>query len=342
MRIPSRLALSILLVVLAPTPVRPMVTVPDGPRAPRADLKETFHGLEVADSYRPLEDLGSEATRAWVASQDRSTRARLDARPAFRELSDRLDRLTRVAAVTPPATAGARLFYLATPPEGNRPSLWMKEGDGAQPKRLLDGEAIAGSARIVGIWPSPDGARVAYGLREPASNWAVVRFLDIPGGRLLADELRGLHAAAYTVSWSRAGDRVYYGRFEEPAPGSEQSTQRRDERLIEHVLDTPVSRDRTLFAQPEQPSATFSPRVSDDGRLLVLAVSPQAGTQSELRVMNLSDFGAGFRVLGDARDSTTVYLTSRGTELLLHTTRGAERGRIVSVELSAPEAERVV
>ena len=52
------------------------------PRTRRDDTVETLHGQQVADPYRWLEDPDSAETRAWVAAQNRHTRAHLDALPS--------------------------------------------------------------------------------------------------------------------------------------------------------------------------------------------------------------------------------------------------------------------
>ena len=57
------------------------------PEAPRASTVEDYHGVKVADPYRPLEDPDATATRAWVEAENKITFAFLEGirqRPAIR------------------------------------------------------------------------------------------------------------------------------------------------------------------------------------------------------------------------------------------------------------------
>lgn len=48
------------------------------PPSRRDDVKETLHGVTIADPYRWLEDQNSPATRSWIQAQNAYTRSALD------------------------------------------------------------------------------------------------------------------------------------------------------------------------------------------------------------------------------------------------------------------------
>jgi len=45
----------------------------DYPAAPHSNTLDDYHGISVADPYRPLEDLDSAPTRAWVEAENKLT-----------------------------------------------------------------------------------------------------------------------------------------------------------------------------------------------------------------------------------------------------------------------------
>ena len=51
-------------------------------KAAKKAVVDRYHGVEVRDDYRWLEDTASAATLKWVKDQNRTTRAVLDALPA--------------------------------------------------------------------------------------------------------------------------------------------------------------------------------------------------------------------------------------------------------------------
>jgi prolyl oligopeptidase len=324
----ARLALALVPVVLSTA--NPL-------EAPRTDVAETRHGVSVPDPYRPLEALEAESTRAWIRAQDDRTRSVLDKRPAFGRFHARLDALTRVATVGVPSAAGGRLFYLAAPAGANRPSAWVK-GSAGSPRCLIAADTLPAPLQIVGLWPSPDGRRLAYGVGNPASSWYRVRFLDLDGGSGAGEELHGLHAAGGGPAWTADGSLVYYGRFREPAAGAEQDGIIGGEQLVAHRLGSPPASGRVLLERPGQPEWRFTPRVSDDGSLLVLTHSTSAGPSSRLLVGSLDDASTGFRDVGGEEGTANAFLMKRGRKLLVRTTSGAPRGRLVEIDLDRPDA----
>jgi prolyl oligopeptidase len=51
------------------------------PPAPEADVVDDYHGTEVADPFRPLEDPDSAETRAWIEAENKITFGFLRASP---------------------------------------------------------------------------------------------------------------------------------------------------------------------------------------------------------------------------------------------------------------------
>ena len=63
------------------------------PDTQRSDHVDTYHGVQIADPHRWLEDLDSEQTKAWVEAQNKVTFAYLERIPQRSALRQRLTKL---------------------------------------------------------------------------------------------------------------------------------------------------------------------------------------------------------------------------------------------------------
>ncbi len=89
----------------------------DYPKARRDARVDVYHGVEVADPYRWLEDLGAAETRAFMVSQENLLASYLD-RERVRALERRIEILGETgASVSVPIFAGGRYFYTVREPE---------------------------------------------------------------------------------------------------------------------------------------------------------------------------------------------------------------------------------
>src|SRR5437667_8202754 len=138
-----------------PAPPTPVVYPP----APRSDCVETLHGVQVADPYRGFEELDSEPTRAWVEAENKLTFRWLGEIAERPRLLERLTKLWNYEKWGVPRREGGRLFVGRNDGLQNQSALWVIDAAGAEPRVLLDPNALAKDGTVaVSQWaPSPDG-----------------------------------------------------------------------------------------------------------------------------------------------------------------------------------------
>ena len=81
------------------------------PEAPKSATVEEYHGVKVADPYRPLEDPDAAATRAWVEAENKITFSFLEGIPQRAAIRARLTALWDYEKVSPPQIEGGRYFF---------------------------------------------------------------------------------------------------------------------------------------------------------------------------------------------------------------------------------------
>jgi prolyl oligopeptidase len=95
----------------APTSTQPSYPKFDYPAAKRGDVVDNYHGVEIADPYRWLEDPDSDPTGAWVKAENTLTFGFLKAIPERSRINARITALWDYEKYGVPFKQGGRYFY---------------------------------------------------------------------------------------------------------------------------------------------------------------------------------------------------------------------------------------
>ena len=108
------------------------------PPTRKSDQVDNYHGTQVADPYRWLEDLNSEETNAWVAAQNQLTLSYLSEIPAREPLKERLTKLWNYEKYGIPFKQGNRYFYFKNDGLQNQSVWYRQKALDAEPEVFLD------------------------------------------------------------------------------------------------------------------------------------------------------------------------------------------------------------
>ncbi len=314
------------------------------PETRRDDTVDVLHGHEISDPYRWLEDPDSEETKAWVQTQNELSRSHLDSlasRPWFhRTLLD----IVGMPRAGTPARVGDR--YLVSRNDGTQQQdQWYVAdslGDLQDGGRLLiDPNTFSadGTSSLAWYDESRDGRLLAYQVSDGGSDWTTLRVRDIASGDDLDDELTKVKFSAAT--WLPDDRSFLYVHF--PTEGSGHGTEATAlpaGRLRKHVLGTSQGDDALVWELPEHPTVIPEPKLSHDGRWLVLHLAEGTSEKNRLWVYPVST-DDGTSVLGEPirlfeqASAMVQFVRSDGDGLYLHTDADAPLGRVVRVDLSA-------
>jgi len=301
------------------------------------DVVENYHGTPVADPYRWLEDVAAPETQAWVAAQQRLTRAFLDAIPARELIKARLTELWNYPRFSVPIKAGPRYFFATDDGLQNHDVLYRQQGLDGEPVEILNPNHLSadGTVALVNQSYSRDGALLAYGLSRHGSDWQEIRVRQIDALEDYADVLQWCKFTRLAWTHDHAG--FFYGGYATPGGGTAPAHQPVN-RLYWHTLGTPQGDDRLVYERPDRPELHFNPLITDDGKYLVLNVWHGAIPQNRIYYRAV-DSDETFITLLDEADADYTFLGNAGQIFYFLTNLDAPHGRIIAIDLDHPARE---
>jgi prolyl oligopeptidase len=307
------------------------------PTAPRGTQVDDYHGVTVADPYRPLEDLRAPATKRWVEAQNALSQPYLEAIPERERIKSRLTQLWNYERYEVPVKAGGRYFYLRNDGQQNQSVLYVAESLAGTPRVLLDPNAMSKDATVsLGEFvPSPDGKLLAYSISDGGTDWRIWHFRDVATGKDLADTLRFIKFR--DPEWTADSRAVYYARYPHAANGAGDDSKQMS--VYRHRIGTAVSDDRHIYSITDHPTRYPYPYVSDDGRYLVHYIyDGRQSTGIHYQKLDANGEGTGPVVkLIDTFDAEHQFLDVIDDVMYLRTNARAPNGRIVAIDLNARE-----
>lgn len=301
--------------------------------AHRVDQVDDYHGERVADPYRWLEDTNSEPTRAWIEAENALTEAWLSRVGEREEIRRRLAEVWDYPRAGAPFQRGQRWFQLRNSGLQNQDVLYVMDGPEAEGRVLLDPNELSadGTVAMTSFEVTDDGELLAYATSDAGSDWMTWRVREVATG---IDRPDTVEWAKYSgASWLRDGSGFVYGTVDPPAPGSEYLGAAHGHKVRLHRLGSAPAEDEILFEAPREPEWISHGQMSDDGRFVLVSTTRGTAPETRLRVLDREDPAAPPRPLGRDFCAKTSYITNAGTTFYLLTDEGAERQRVVAVDL---------
>ena len=306
---------------------------PPTKRFPQVD---NYHGVEVPDPYRWLEELDAEPTRQWVDAQNLLAKPFLETIPARERIHARLTELWNHERSGVPWRRAGHTFYFRNDGLADQDVLWVVEEEGAEPRVLLDPNRFSddGTVALAGVSTSPDARFLAYAISDGGSDWRDWQLREVASGRETGDLLT--HIKFTSISWQHDASGFYYSRYPTDPAGNADGSQ--PVRVFRHRLGAPQSEDEEIFAQPEYPGRNPYADVSEDGRWLVITIA-EGSLENAVWLRDLSQPDGGIRPFFDDWDARYDFLASDGSTLYFRTTNDAPLGRVIAVDAGRRENE---
>ncbi|MGE3312680.1 MAG: prolyl oligopeptidase family protein [Limisphaerales bacterium] len=340
-RVPAFLAAPVLAVVLSASCTHNKSPVNDPKLAYPATTKEsvvdTYHGTQIPDPYRWLEDDNAAATKAWVKAQNAVTFDYLASIPERASISNRLTQLWNFERWSTPSHRQSRYFVSRNNGLQNQSVIYSMDSLDGELRELLDPNRLSsdGTVALSGTDLSDDGKLLAYGLSRSGSDWQEWRVRSVETGKDLPDIVQWVKFSS--ASWTKDGKGFFYSRYDAPKPGAALTGANYFHKLYFHALGTPQSSDVLVFDRPDRKEWNFYGGVTDDGQYLVITASE--GTDPRNRVL--------YRDLSKARnpvvellmdfDADYSFIDNDGPVFWFRTDLNAPRSRVIAIDVTRPE-----
>ena len=243
------------------------IELPAPPATATGTVTEDFHGTEIKDPYRWLEDAKSPQTRAWIDSQIRYTEEYLSQIKIRQQIVADLTKLQRVDVYSVPAEYGGKIFFEKRLADENQSSIYERDGWKGTDTRLVDATKLSAdqntSVSIDDI--SHDGKLVVYGIRQGGADEQSVHILNVDTRQELADTLPSGRYFGISLSPDQKG--LYYARFTHEGTC-----------VYYHKFGTPTASDSMLFGKEYRGEKLGEMElvgvgVTDNGHYLIITIS---------------------------------------------------------------------
>ena len=310
------------------------------PKTKTVDQTDNYHGTQVADPYRWLENdvRTSPEVADWVTAENKVTFGYLGAIPERQAIKDRLTKLWNYEKYTTPFKRGGRYFYSKNDGLQNQYVFYTMNSLSDTPRVLLDPNTWSkdGTVALSGLSISDDAKLIAYSVNEAGSDWQNWHVVDVDTGKVLPDEIKWSKFSG--ASWTKDGKGFFYSRYPEPT-GDKFHSLNRNQTLYYHRLGTPQSADVIVYARPDQPEWSINGDVTEDGRYLVITMSKGTAEKYQIVVKDLGEPYAMMQTLVDDWNNEYSYIGNDGPVLYFKTDLNAPRHRVIGIDLRNPKRE---
>lgn len=307
------------------------------PDTKKVDSVDNYHGQQIADPYRWLEDDHSEATKSWVESENRVTQGYLNTIPFRGAIRKRLEELWNYPKQTAPFRQGAYYYYFKNDGLQNQAVLYRQAGEQGTPEVFLDPNKLSASGTVaLGSYRfSKDGRYFAYFLAKAGSDWQEAFVMDTRTKELLADRVDWIKFSG--IAWR--GNGFYYSRYAAPDEKSKLSKKNEFHKVYYHEIGTTQDKDVLIHEDKEHPLRNAGAYVTEDERFLIVSLSEGTSGQ-EVWYRDLQDASqTSLRLLIKGFDHEPTVVDNIGNKLLVHTNHDAPNYKLVLIDPKQPEKE---
>lgn len=307
------------------------------PTAPRSDQVDDFHGVKVADPFRPLEDPDTEASRAWIEAENKITFNYLESIPQRGAIKKRLTKLWDYEKFGQPYKEGGRYFMTKNDGLQNHSVVYWAPSLSSTPKVLFDPNKLSkdGTVALSGWRISDDGKLMAYGISASGSDWKELRVREVDTGKDLSDHIKWVKFSS--AAWTKDSKGFFYSRYDEPKEGAALKQANYFQKLYYHRLGTDQSQDELVYERKDHKDWGFGGSVTEDGRYLIISVWKGTARKNLVFYKDLTQDNSKIVELIGEFESFYNFVGNDGPLFWFQTDHNAPRNRLIAIDIRSPD-----
>ncbi|HEX4876423.1 MAG TPA: prolyl oligopeptidase family serine peptidase [Chitinophagaceae bacterium] len=308
------------------------------PVTKKGETVENYHGTQVTDPYRWLEDDNSEDTKAWVQAQNKVTFDYLATIPQRDKIRKRLEQLWNYPRYSSPSKKNDFYYFYKNDGLQNQAVLYRQKGLNGKPEEFLNPNTLnkEGIAALGSTSFSKTGKYFSYTVAVAGSDWQEGFVMETATKKLLKDKIEWTKFGSF--SW-KDDEGFYYSGYDKPDEKTKLSQQNQYNKVFYHKLGTDQSEDIIVFEDKDHPLRYNSAGLTEDGRFLILQVS-EGTSGGEIWYKDMKEpAGEKFKLLIKGFDTEPDVIDNYADRLLLKTNAGAPNYKVVLIDPKNPGKE---
>lgn len=303
-------------------------------------IVEKFHGVNVADPYRWLEEAETVETKEWIEAQNLRTRKFFDRYSDRKKLKDRLETLMNHPKHSIPQKHGDYYYFHKNDGLQNQPVFYRSKSfnflnDLGEVEVVIDPNKLDnnGTTAITNISFNQSGSMLTYGISYNGSDWQEFKIKNLKTLEDLPDILKWCKFS--NIAWSEDGSGFFYNRFPRQNFFDEENFYNS---VYWHTVGTQQSEDMLIYEDRNNRELLFLPELSNDNKYLILRVYKGTEPKSKIFYRNVNSEGDFIRLINDGEDDYS-FIGNDDETFYIYTNNSAPKGRLIAVDLKHPDRE---
>ena len=290
---------------------------------------DNYHGNNINDPYRWLENDTASDVIDWVKEENNITQNYLGQIPYRTQIKNRLTEIWDFPKYSSPFKEGDWYYFFKNEGLQNQSILYRQKGLTGEPEVFLDPNQLSndGTASLASFTFSKDHKLCAVGVAQSGSDWNEIFVMDVATKQKLADKIEWVKFSGAT--WK--GNGFYYSRYDAPAKGKAFSNANEFMKIYYHKIGTPQSADELVYEDKKHPLRYFNAGITEDERFMFINIS-EGTNGNEILIKDLSKNEKGFKTLFKGFENNYSLIDNVGDKILANTDKGAAKYKLIEVD----------